>query len=46
MLKNAYKKIWVPIMGRFLSFFIPILEGKKPDKLPTFDIDGESKEKN
>ena len=44
--KNGYKKIWVPIMGRFLSFFIPILEGKRPDKLPTYDIDGNNSVKS
>ena len=41
MLKSAYKKIWVPVMGRLISSLIPILEGKKPDKLPTYDIDGD-----
>ena len=43
MLKNAYKKIWVPVMGRLLSTFIPLLEGKKPRKIPTYDIDGDKK---
>ncbi len=41
MLKTAYKKFWVPVMGRLLSKFIPLLEGKPPNKLPTYDIDGE-----
>tara|TARA_Y100001968_G_C19416386_1_gene749232 strand:+ start:1851 stop:1994 length:144 start_codon:yes stop_codon:yes gene_type:complete len=40
-LKNAYKKFWVPIMGRFISVFIPLLEGKVPKKIPTYDIDGD-----
>tara|TARA_B100000700_G_C14488472_1_gene598446 strand:- start:348 stop:476 length:129 start_codon:yes stop_codon:yes gene_type:complete len=39
MLKTLYKKIWVPVMGRLLSKFIPALEGKKPNKAPTYDID-------
>ena len=43
MLKKAYKVIWVPIMGRLLSFFIPLLEGSRPKKKPTFDIDGTKK---
>ena len=43
MLKNAYKKIWVPVMGRLLSILIPLLEGKVPSKLPTYDIDGDQK---
>ena len=40
MLKKAYKNLWVPIMGRILSKFIPILEGSTPKKKPTYDIDG------
>ena len=39
-LKYAYTKFWVPVMGRFISKLIPILEGKAPEKPPTFDIDG------
>ena len=41
LLKNAYKRIWVPIMGRFVSKLIPLLEGKPPEKSPTYDIDDE-----
>jgi len=40
MLKYAYTKFWVPVMGRFISKLIPIFEGKAPEKPPTFDIDG------
>ena len=40
MLKRAYKNFWVPIMGRILSKFIPLIEGSSPKKLPTYDIDG------
>tara|TARA_Y100001968_G_scaffold320207_1_gene352852 strand:+ start:1871 stop:2026 length:156 start_codon:yes stop_codon:yes gene_type:complete len=43
ILKSAYKRIWVPVMGRFVSSLIPLLEGKKPEKIPTFDIDGDKK---
>ena len=43
MLKSAYKKLWVPLMGRLLSRFIPILEGKPPNEMPTYDIDGDHK---
>ena len=42
LLKNAYAKIWVPVMGRFISKLIPLLEGKPPDKPPTYDIDGDN----
>ena len=41
MLKSAYKKMWVPIMGRLLSKFIPLIEGKRPNKIPTYNIDGD-----
>tara|TARA_B100000214_G_scaffold340682_1_gene287313 strand:- start:618 stop:761 length:144 start_codon:yes stop_codon:yes gene_type:complete len=41
ILKNAYKRFWVPIMGRFVSKLIPLLEGKIPEKKPTYDIDGD-----
>ena len=41
ILKKAYSKFWVPIMGRFISKFIPLLEGKAPEKSPTYDIDGD-----
>tara|TARA_B100000965_G_scaffold97268_1_gene79515 strand:- start:2299 stop:2445 length:147 start_codon:yes stop_codon:yes gene_type:complete len=47
MLKIAYKKFWVPVMGRLISRLIPIVEGKAPKNLPTYDIDGDRKpEKN
>ena len=46
LLKNAYKKIWVPVFGRLISGLIPLLEGKTPEKKPTYDIDGEKKFKN
>tara|TARA_B100000214_G_C23896052_1_gene594150 strand:- start:296 stop:445 length:150 start_codon:yes stop_codon:yes gene_type:complete len=42
ILEKAYKNFWVPFMGRFISRFIPLLEGKSPDKLPTYDIDREN----
>lgn len=41
MLGSLYKKFWVPVMGRILSKLIPIIEGKKPAKSPTYDIDGD-----
>tara|TARA_Y100001968_G_scaffold330096_1_gene381015 strand:- start:1150 stop:1293 length:144 start_codon:yes stop_codon:yes gene_type:complete len=41
MLRSAYKFFWVPIMGRLLYRLIPLLEGKSPKKLPTYDIDSE-----
>tara|TARA_Y100001968_G_C19281623_1_gene679515 strand:- start:446 stop:583 length:138 start_codon:yes stop_codon:yes gene_type:complete len=41
MLKNAYKRLWVPVMGRLVAKLIPILEGKPPEKSPTYDIDGD-----
>ena len=40
-LEDAYKRIWVPVMGRFVSRLIPLIEGKAPDQKPTYDIDGE-----
>tara|TARA_B100000579_G_scaffold384644_1_gene355230 strand:- start:894 stop:1043 length:150 start_codon:yes stop_codon:yes gene_type:complete len=40
LLKNAYKNFWVPFMGRFVSILIPMIEGKAPEKIPTYDIDG------
>ncbi len=43
-LKYAYKNFWVPVMGRFLAKLIPLLEGKDPEKTPTYDIDGEKKQ--
>ena len=48
MLKRAYKNFWVPVMGRLLARFIPLLEGKEPNEFPTYDIDGnqEPKRKN
>tara|TARA_B100000965_G_C19249924_1_gene608270 strand:+ start:372 stop:542 length:171 start_codon:yes stop_codon:yes gene_type:complete len=45
MLKTFYKKIWVPVMGRLVSMLIPLLEGKSPTQVPTFDIDGDKKKK-
>ena len=41
LLKNSYKRFWVPVMGRFVSKLIPLLEGKTPEKPPTYDIDGD-----
>ena len=41
ILKIAYSRFWVPVMGRFISKLIPLLEGKTPEKPPTYDIAGE-----
>ena len=41
ILKDAYTKFWVPVMGRLVSRLIPLLEGKAPEKKPTYDIDGD-----
>tara|TARA_Y100001968_G_scaffold321792_1_gene356807 strand:- start:349 stop:492 length:144 start_codon:yes stop_codon:yes gene_type:complete len=43
MLKGLYKRVWVPFFGRLLAKFIPFLEGKPPQKIPTYDIDGDQK---
>ena len=43
MLKIAYKRFWVPVFGRLLTSLIPVLEGRSPKKLPTYDIDGDKK---
>ena len=43
ILKKAYSRFWVPVMGRFISGLIPFLEGKPPNKNPTYDIDGKKK---
>tara|TARA_B100001250_G_scaffold339539_1_gene306932 strand:- start:122 stop:265 length:144 start_codon:yes stop_codon:yes gene_type:complete len=42
ILKNAYKRFWVPVMGRLVSKLIPYLEGRPPKKKPTYDIDGDN----
>ena len=41
ILKSSYKRIWVPVMGRFISILIPLFEGKSPNKSSTYDIDGD-----
>ena len=41
ILKISYSKFWVPVMGRIVSKLIPLLEGKPPEKSPTYDIDDE-----
>ncbi len=41
-LKFAYSRFWVPVMGRLVSKLIPLVEGKAPEKKPTFDIDGDN----
>ena len=41
ILKKAYTRFWVPVMGRLVSKLIPLLEGKSPEKTPTYDIDGD-----
>ncbi len=43
MLKNSYKKFWVPVMGRLIAKLIPLIEGKNPKTLPTYDIDGDKR---
>ena len=42
ILKNAYTRFWVPVMGWLISKLIPLLEGKPPEKTPTYDIDGKN----
>ncbi len=46
MLKSVYKKLWVPVMGRLVSLFIPLIEGKQALKTPSYDIDGEKKRRD
>ena len=46
MLKFAYKKFWVPVMGRLISGLIPLIEGKPSNEVPTYDIDGDNKNDN
>jgi len=41
ILKTAYIRFWVPVMGRFVAKLIPLLEGKAPKKNPTYDIDSD-----
>ncbi len=41
ILKNAYARIWVPIMGRLISKLIPLFEGKPPTQSPTYDIESD-----
>ena len=41
ILQKAYSNIWVPVLGRILSKLIPLVEGKSPEKTPTYDIDGD-----
>ena len=43
ILKSAYKRIWVPVMGRLLAKLIPFLEGKPPNELPTYNFDADQK---
>ena len=43
ILKSAYKRFWVPVMGRLIANLIPMIEGKKPNDSPTYDIDGKKK---
>ena len=45
MLRNLYKKFWVPVMGRLLAKLIPLFEGKPPNDLHTYDIDGDKRNK-
>ena len=42
ILKKLYSRFWVPVMGRFISKLIPFLEGKAPEKKPTYDIDSDN----
>ena len=46
ILKNAYKRFWVPVMGRLISNLIPLIEGKSPEKIPSYDIDCDNKKKD
>ena len=45
ILNNAYKQFWVPVLGRLLSSLIPLIEGKEPEEIPTYDIDGDKGKK-
>ena len=46
-IQEEYKAAFLPVMGRLLAKLIPLLEGKTPKTLPTYDIDGDkSKGKN
>ena len=36
--RNIYSKYWVPILGRILNYFVPLIEGKKPKDNPTYKL--------
>ena len=38
MLNKAYKRIWVPIFGRFLFRFVGFIERQSPKEKPTYQI--------
>ena len=38
MLNQAYKSIWVPILGRVLYRFVDLIERKAPAEKPTYEI--------
>ncbi len=42
ILSHLYEVIWVPVFGRVLNMFSLIIEGKKPDTKPTYDINKSS----
>ena len=42
-LKTFYVKLWVPIFGRFVSIFIPLIEGQKPKEKPSYKLPDYSK---
>jgi len=35
-LKFLYIKVWMPIFGRLLAVFIPVIEGSKPIRKPKY----------
>ncbi len=39
ILDNAYRRIWVPVLGRVLFLFARLIEGRKIEDLPSYEIE-------
>ena len=44
-LKRFYEDLWVPVFGRMLNWFVPLIEGDTPKEQQTYNLKDNQDEK-
>ena len=36
LMRDLYKRLWMPLFGRLLSIFVPLIEGKQSEQKSSY----------